>query len=131
LASFDQDKGTFVYGITAGGVIVGNDDVGTSFSAVRGEYKLITIPSYPSATVYGVSQNGTTVAGYTFTGLGFVYPQNGTVQTLQFPGFTYAFAFGVNDSEETVGYFYNSGSGQLFHPFLWTPTAADQVTEKK
>jgi hypothetical protein len=51
---------------------------------------------------------------------GYVF-RNNKVLTLQFPGSSYTQALGINESDEVVGYFLDSGSH--VHGFAWTPPA--------
>jgi probable HAF family extracellular repeat protein len=117
---------SWVQGITAGGGIVGfafaNNQV-FSFSYHAGKYKEVLRP-YTGFEIYGISSSGKSIVGYGNQN-GFLY-QDGTMQTLAFPGATATYATGVNEAGEVVGWFIDSSI--IYHGFTWTPPAA---AEKK
>jgi uncharacterized membrane protein len=69
-------------------------------------YRRLSIPNAPGATVTGINPAGTAVVGYySPTGgmAGFIY-QNGHLRTLKFPGSASTLATGINSVGEVVGF---------------------------
>lgn len=118
----------YIFGITASGTLFGaayNTSGGTLyFSYSNGKYSPFTIPNAPGYVVSGVSPQGSALVGYynpsSGTTAGFIYQQK-VLTTLQFPGASDTYAFGINAAGEVVGLFDDAeGNG---HGFTWTPPA--------
>jgi uncharacterized membrane protein len=109
---------------TTQGHLIGN------FLYRDGKYLRVVIPGEPTATVGGLSPDGSAVVGSyapsTGVTMGFIY-QNGTVSTLQFPGAAYTNAGTINGAGEVVGTF--SETGAVTHGFTWTPDAPAQKND--
>ena len=112
---------TQLFAIDSLGIAVGYDATDSSLTdfAVNqiGKYRDLTIPA-PNASVYGISPKGSALIGaYALsanTAAGFVY-QNRLLTTLQFPGATDTYAYGINDSGVVVGTFHGQQES-----FIWT-----------
>src|SRR5262249_47622248 len=120
-------KDSLVLGISGTGELVGYvplPNKNTNFFFRNGIYYVIpiTINNEANTIAEGLNAAATALVGvYEPTSgvpIGFLY-QSLALQDLQFPGASETFAFGVNDSTEVVGTFYDSQG--FVHGFTWTP----------
>jgi probable HAF family extracellular repeat protein len=116
-------NGTYpeLVGITQAGVATGTvaqNNVGwVNFTFEHG--KLKEIPALNGYIAQGVDSSGSIIVGFSGLG-GFIY-QNKILRQLQFPGASFTYAVGVNDTSEVSGYFEDASSN--YHGFTWTPPA--------
>jgi len=112
-------------GITDDGVVYGYyyfaNGFGESFRLVHNQYRQVHIPAGPYAVVSGVNFAGTAMIGL-YSPIGntdsFIL-QNGTLQTIAYPGARDTYAASVNNSAQVTGnFYYDTGPGR---GFLWTP----------
>jgi uncharacterized membrane protein len=118
----------YAIGITSSGELVGSSTPPTGavvdFSFNQGKYQKLPPPSgLRGVFLTNINPAGTATVGYyqntKTTITGFVY-QNGSVQTLQFPGATFTYPFGINSGGVVVGQFFAADG---WHGFTWTPPA--------
>jgi probable HAF family extracellular repeat protein len=117
-----------VIGITDSGELIvdANTPAGINlvFSYANGSYTQMHIPSKPNLEPIGANPQGTAIVGWynpsSTVSAGFLYRQN-VFTTLEFPGSTVTYAYGVNKNGEVVGMFEDSKGN--YHGYTWTPPA--------
>lgn len=113
------------FGLDDSGVILGyffNQRGSHNFKYTGSKVEIISIPGVPYGLVCGTNPKGTALVGAVLPGAptdSFLY-ENGTVQTIAYPGARNTYAFAVNNSGEVTGFYYYDSGGP--HGFLWTPS---------
>jgi probable HAF family extracellular repeat protein len=94
-----------------------------NFKYHAGKLQIINIPGVPYGFVNGTNPKGTALVGAVLPSAptnSFLY-ENGTTQTIAYPGARATYAFGVNNAGQVSGFYYYDTGGP--HGFLWTPPA--------
>jgi len=115
----------YVWGISASGEMVGTaggDNFFANFECRAAACKQLLIPRSPDFTVARINSAGTAIVGWhltsTGTEAGFLYA-HGTLTTVQFPGATSTYCFGVNNWGQVTGRYYDFNGSP--HGFTWFP----------
>jgi uncharacterized membrane protein len=113
-----------VLGITDTAEFVGFASTSTSkrfFQLKNNRYSYLKLASLPGPFIADINFAGTALTGYYSPSHGqfasFLY-QNATATTIQFPGSTQTYAYGVNNAGDVSGYFIDSAGA--YHAFTWT-----------